>query len=323
MLTQARRATAVVGATLTAPVNAVLCLALAILVAAVATTPRLWIDKVAREHLSGHPSLVEAAVTIERVGQRGVMTAALLLTALLVARRLRAWGPVWLALLTPVAVTAVVGAAKLVVGRPFPREPMEQAVPLSGHLALPSGHAAGAVVFWAVGMAVLAAAWPSWNRVRLLVPAVMAAVVTVSSLLRGTHWASDLIAGVLLGAVLASGLLRLARVEGWLPSPAVLPATDEPAQRETSQRGVAEDDGQRAADANPRPAAAPRTRRHAVVELDHEDTQPHLPRPAPRLLVRRRDQERDRQPAGAEDAPAPTGHDGRVRVGAVDAADLG
>jgi hypothetical protein len=148
MLTQARRATAVVGATLTAPVNAVLCLALAILVAAVASTPRLWIDKVAREHLSGHPSLVEAAVTIERVGQRGVMTAALLLTALLVARRLRAWGPVWLALLTPVAVTAVVGAAKLVVGRPFPREPMEQAVPLSGHLALPSGHAAGAVVFW-------------------------------------------------------------------------------------------------------------------------------------------------------------------------------
>ncbi len=142
---------------------------------------------------------------LEVVGQRGPLTVLVLALGVAAAVRRRQWAPLLLALATPLAFTLTTGGLKVILGRNFPHEPVADW--WDGGLAFPSGHAAGAVVFWGVA-AVLTAELlgrePRLSRGWLWGPW---AVVTACSILRGTHWASDLIAGGLVGFLVLRGLL--------------------------------------------------------------------------------------------------------------------
>lgn len=278
-MTPARRVLGPLVEAVTAPHVVVLTVAFGLLalLVAVAAGP-LWLDILAYSQLTRFPRAAAVAAVVEKVGQRGLMTAVLLVVAIAAARRLRSWGPLWLAVLTPLALTAGVGATKLLVGRPFPADG-GPADPLSGHLAFPSGHSAGAVVFWMVIAALLAAAWPHATSLVGVLPPLMAGVVVLSSLLRGTHWLSDLVAGVLIGAVLASLLLHLARSLEWLSG-----RGHEASQGEPHDGDVPDDERQGSADARPGPAAAA-PRLDTVDDLQADGSESHRPRPATVLGV--------------------------------------
>jgi len=142
---------------------------------------------------------------LEIVGQRGPLTVIVVALGIAAAVRLRRWGPLLLAVATPIAFTLTIGGLKVILGRNFPHEPVADW--WDGGLAFPSGHAAGAVVFWGIAALLTAELMGREPRLRLAWLWGPWAVVAACSILRGTHWASDLIAGGLVGFLVLRGLL--------------------------------------------------------------------------------------------------------------------
>jgi undecaprenyl-diphosphatase len=143
---------------------------------------------------------------IEVIGQRAPLTVLVLMLGGLLAWRRRSWQPVLLAVATPIVFTLVVGGLKVTLGRGFPHEPGTGW--WDGGLAFPSGHAAGAVAFWGIVATMLVRLQGQANlrtRAMLWLPW---AVVLTCSLLRGTHWAADLLAGGLVGYLVLKLLLH-------------------------------------------------------------------------------------------------------------------
>ena len=142
-------------------------------------------------------------------GQRGVLWPGLLVLAALTAHRGRTWRPVLLVAGALLAVAVTVLAIKIGVGRTAPRSGHDLLG--AGGRSYPSGHAVNEVVGLALAVSLLTGPGrllPLRRRPAVLVAVAVAVVAVggVSLVVADFHWASDVLAGWLLGgALLATG----------------------------------------------------------------------------------------------------------------------
>jgi len=146
-------------------------------------------------------------IGVAAYGQPMTLRAVLVLIALFLAWKRRWTLAIWVVGVT-IAENVLAPLAKQLLHRPRPDWLHPIAVEMS--LSYPSGHAAAAGTFTtAVILLVLATMRPGWLRRLVLGGAlVVDLVISVDRLFLGVHYLSDVIAGNLLGAVIA--------LAGWL-----------------------------------------------------------------------------------------------------------
>jgi undecaprenyl-diphosphatase len=153
----------------------------------------------------GAPVIVDALAVLAAVG-------------LLLCRRIRAAGfVVAVRLVTALAVNG----AKLLLHRPRPAVP-HPSVHASGY-SFPSGHAAGAAsVYLPLALMLLCSRRPAVRRGAVFMALTVCVLVSISRVVLGVHFPSDVIAGVALGAALTCAA-------GWLFP--IIPARPEATDR--------------------------------------------------------------------------------------------
>jgi membrane-associated phospholipid phosphatase len=152
-------------------------------------------------------------ILIDDLGLRSVTAIILLITAALISRRYKSWRPINLSLLSLLLLNLFVGASKLLFGRTKPHSGFDLFFTDSG-LSYPSGHAANAILTWGI-FAYLIYRYSHKGpfegfRLTWLVCVITVAVCLVS-LYRNTHWFSDLLGGLFIGAALLVGIIAVDR----------------------------------------------------------------------------------------------------------------
>jgi membrane-associated phospholipid phosphatase len=147
------------------------------------------------------PSLRDAAWIYDKMGQRSVLVPILLIVAGVFARRHRTWRPVVLAMVSFVVLNVVVGAVKILIGR-SETETGDPSV-FSGGVIYPSGHSSNMVL---TGGLIIYFFWryakdPPLRRLTVLIT-FLTTLTIATSLYVGSHWLTDLVAGVLVGGLL-------------------------------------------------------------------------------------------------------------------------
>ena len=154
---------------------------------------------------------------LDNLGLRGLSATILLIAALAISIRFKSWRPLNLAFLSLIGLNLVVGALKIVISRSKPLDGVDN-FDVSGVGSYPSGHAANAILTWGV-LAYLIYRYTHRAIHRATFLAVTVSVVTgvvaMVSLYRNTHWLSDLIGGILIGAAL---LVLVMAVDRFVPS---------------------------------------------------------------------------------------------------------
>ena len=153
---------------------------------------------------------------LDDLGLRGVSGIALLIVALYISRRFKTWRPINLGLLSFISLNVVVGAFKYGLGRTKPRDGFD--ILHAGGMSYPSGHASNAIFIWGVVAYLIYryAHVDKYNgRLASAGVAVLSLTVCVVSLLRNTHWFSDLFGGLLLGGSL---LVLIIAIDRYFPS---------------------------------------------------------------------------------------------------------
>lgn len=150
---------------------------------------------------------------LDHLGLRGLTALCLLTLAIYLGRKFKSWRPFNLSLLSLLALNLVVGLAKLEFGRTKPK--LQVDLLDAGGMSYPSGHASNAILTWGL-FAYLAVKYsrPSTFRTRLAIWSVAATTILVVliSLFRNTHWLSDLVGGVSIGAALLLLIIAIDRV---------------------------------------------------------------------------------------------------------------
>ncbi len=140
---------------------------------------------------------------LDDLGLRGVTATALLLAAFYIARRFKTWRPLNLAILSLICLNLVVGFFKFWLGRTKPKIGID--LLHFGGMSYPSGHASNALLTWGV-LAYLIYRYAHVDRYRgRLASAGVATIsltVCIVSLIRDTHWFSDLLGGLFIGGAL-------------------------------------------------------------------------------------------------------------------------
>jgi membrane-associated phospholipid phosphatase len=153
---------------------------------------------------------------LDDLGLRSVSGISLIVIGLYIAIRFKTWRPVNLGLLAFLALNAVVGAFKYALGRTKPRLGLD--ILHAGGMSYPSGHASNAILIWGV-IAYLLYRYAHINRYRGRLASaavgVLALTVCTVSLIRNTHWFSDLFGGLLLGSAL---LVLIIAIDRFFPS---------------------------------------------------------------------------------------------------------
>lgn len=153
---------------------------------------------------------------LDDLGLRSVTATALLIGAFYIARRFKTWRPLNLAVLSILFLNLVVGIFKFWLGRTKPKVGLD--LLHAGGMSYPSGHASNAILTWGV-LAYLIYRYAHVDRYRgRLASAGVAAIsltVCIVSLLRDTHWFSDLLGGLLIGGAL---LVLVIAVDRFFPS---------------------------------------------------------------------------------------------------------
>jgi membrane-associated phospholipid phosphatase len=153
---------------------------------------------------------------LDDLGLRSVSGIALLIVAIFIARKFKTYRPFNLGLLAFVSLNVVVGSFKYALGRTKPREGFD--LLHAGGMSYPSGHASNAILIWGIiAYLIYRYAHVDRYRGRLASAAVglLAITVCVVSLVRNTHWFSDLFGGLLLGAAL---LVLIIAIDRFFPS---------------------------------------------------------------------------------------------------------
>jgi membrane-associated phospholipid phosphatase len=175
-------------------------------------------------------------------GLRAVTAPLLVLTASALGWRARSWRPTTLSLIAIVALNVTVGIMKIAVGR---GKPIDHAPDLFvGGMMWPSGHASNIAMTAAVGLYLVRrySGWQLSVKAEALIFVVPTAVMCITSLVCGYHWLSDLIAGVIVGLLVAIGVTVVDDQTRVRPPPPSLEVTPE-----TEPRSAAPDAGKRSA----------------------------------------------------------------------------
>ena len=153
---------------------------------------------------------------LDDLGLRGLTAAVLLIAATFIAIKFRTWRPLNLALLSLLSLNLVVGTFKLFLGRTKPRDGFD--LLHVGGMSYPSGHASNAVLSWGI-LAYLIYRYAKVDRYqgRLASAGVVLISLTVCtvSLIRHTHWFSDLLGGLFVGSAL---LVTVIAIDRYVPS---------------------------------------------------------------------------------------------------------
>lgn len=149
---------------------------------------------------------------LDDLGLRGLTATVLILAALFIALKFKTWRPLNLAFLSLILLNLVVGTFKLVLGRTKPRDGFD--LIHVGGMSYPSGHASNAVLSWGI-LAYLIYRYAKVDRYqgRLASAGVVAISLTVCivSLIRHTHWFTDLLGGLFIGSALLVAVIALDR----------------------------------------------------------------------------------------------------------------
>ena len=153
---------------------------------------------------------------LDDLGLRGVTATVLLIAAFYIARRFKTWRPLNLAILSLISLNLVVGFFKFWLGRTKPKVGID--LLHFGGMSYPSGHASNALLTWGV-LAYLIYRYAHVDRYRgRLASAGVATIsltVCIVSLVRDTHWFSDLLGVLFVGGAL---LVLVIAIDRYLPS---------------------------------------------------------------------------------------------------------
>jgi len=153
---------------------------------------------------------------IDDLGLRWLTATILLLAAAYIAYKFKTWRPLNLALLSLIALNIIVGTFKILLGRTKPRLGVD--LIHAGGMSYPSGHASNAVLSWGI-LAYLLYRYAKVDRYqgRLASAGVVLLSLTICivSLIRHTHWFTDLLAGLFIGT---SILIAVIAVDRFVPS---------------------------------------------------------------------------------------------------------
>lgn len=169
-----------------------------------------WIERLKHHTFRGMSSHILLA--LDDLGLRSFTATCLLITAVAIAYRFKTWRPINLSLAALLLLNGVVGVSKLIFGRSNPR--MYKDYLHIGGLSYPSGHASNALLTWGL-LAYLLHTYilrRPFKGIRLYwLVGVMTTAVCIVSLLRQTHWFSDLLGGLFLGGSLLVFLIAVDR----------------------------------------------------------------------------------------------------------------
>jgi membrane-associated phospholipid phosphatase len=153
---------------------------------------------------------------LDDLGLRSLTATVLLIAASFIAYKFKTWRPLNLAMISLLSLNLVVGIFKLVLGRTKPRDGFD--LLHAGGMSYPSGHASNAVLSWGI-LAYLIYRYAKVDRYqgRLASAGVVLISLTVCvvSLIRHTHWFSDLLGGLFVGSAL---LVAVIAIDRYVPS---------------------------------------------------------------------------------------------------------
>lgn len=173
-----------------------------------------WIHDLDRPKFQGVSGFIIRR--LDDLGLRGVTATVLLIAAFYIARRFKTWRPLNLAILSLISLNLVVGFFKFWLGRTKPKVGID--LLHFGGMSYPSGHASNALLTWGV-LAYLIYRYAHVDRYRgRLASAGVATIsltVCIVSLVRDTHWFSDLLGGLFVGGAL---LVLVIAIDRYWPS---------------------------------------------------------------------------------------------------------
>jgi membrane-associated phospholipid phosphatase len=153
---------------------------------------------------------------LDDLGLRSLTATVLLIAASFIAYKFKTWRPLNLAMISLLSLNLVVGAFKIILGRTKPRDGFD--LLHAGGMSYPSGHASNAVLSWGI-LAYLIYRYAKVDRYqgRLATSGVVLISLTVCvvSLIRHTHWFSDLLGGLFVGSAL---LVAVIAIDRYVPS---------------------------------------------------------------------------------------------------------
>lgn len=153
---------------------------------------------------------------LDDLGLRGLTATVLLIAASFIAYKFKTWRPLNLAILSLLSLNLVVGIFKLFLGRTKPRDGFD--LLHAGGMSYPSGHASNAVLSWGV-LAYLIYRYAKVDRYQGRLASAGVALISLTvctvSLIRHTHWFSDLLGGLFIGSAL---LVAVIAIDRYVPS---------------------------------------------------------------------------------------------------------
>jgi membrane-associated phospholipid phosphatase len=174
-----------------------------------------FVADIERPRLTGFNEFL--ILRLDDLGLRGFTATVLLIAAALIGRRFSSWRPLNLSVLSLIFLNLFVGAAKIGFGRCKAREDFDICLFTDG-MAYPSGHTANALVTWGL-LAYIIFRYTHrdpFEGLRLYwVVGVMTVAVCFASLIRNTHWFTDLLGGIFLGGAI---LVLVVAIDRFIPS---------------------------------------------------------------------------------------------------------
>ena len=173
-----------------------------------------WLDT--RKHHTFRGLSSHFLLALDDMGLRWFTATVLLVVAAIIGLRFKSYRPFNLSVLALLALNGVVGVCKLVIGRTKPRLYVDELH--ANGMSYPSGHASNAIISWGL-LAYLIYRYTDrkpFRGIRLFPLAwIISITVCIVSLIRKTHWFSDLLGGVFIGAAL---LVMVIAVDRYIPS---------------------------------------------------------------------------------------------------------
>lgn len=174
-----------------------------------------YVAEIDRPKLTGLTNFI--VLRIDDLGLRWVTASILLIIATLISRRFKSWRPLNLSILSLVFLNVFVGAAKIGFGRCKARENFDVCMFTDG-MAYPSGHISNALVTWGLFAYIIfryTHRAPFEGLKLYWLVAVLTIAVGSASLIRNTHWFTDLLGGMFIGGAI---LVLVVAIDRFIPS---------------------------------------------------------------------------------------------------------